>query len=371
MVRYTNPLHRPATPAQIKQINAYKAQKAAAFGGDYQAYLKSKRAPMSPTDRALYELRSSDVGDKDYEAEMILEDKFYKDADKKFWLANDEWFHPDGSRKYKDPADQAAWDAYAKKHNLKSSPATDKVKATTPVPAPALAPKEAPASTFQLPTLMAPPPGERHLLFNQGNVANNRNTYLNSAFGMPTGIPQRETNVVPMPNMNSPITQSRSQIPIYDANQRPQPTGIPMPSNLNRFYQQQAGAQQTPYAHLVDQHAAKINQRQGNPAGLNVGLAPFSYQGVGFNATPPNTYAGSKPIANPLATAIPGLRADIPQPLTQPSKLGVPVKRPNLLLNYFDEHGPAKRSGYSYGSAFNPLPRNLGKSGSEEYQFRK
>lgn len=353
MVNYTSALNRPPTPAQLQQINAFKARKAAAFGGDYQAYLDSKKVPMSPTERALDSLKRSSVGDKGYEAEQIVESSFYKNADKKFWAANPKYFHPDGRRKYSDPEDQAAWDRMQNKN--KPAVISQPPKVETPAPAP----KPAPTPAFQLPTMMAPPPGQRHLLFNGANFGGNRNSYLNSAFGgspafarQQQGLPIQQPlaqNVGPR-RMVDPVRRLQLQSSGMTNQNMQQPTGgIPMPSNLNRYYQLQAGNQQTPYAHLIDQHAKKINRRQGNAAGLNVGITPFSFNAAGFNAPVPQTDNSGNNLAYSGSY---GARL---------AQLMNKAKQNNMFpTSGFPKGNPADAR-FSFGSAFNPPSLNVSK----------
>lgn len=369
MVKYTKPMNRPATLAQIQKINAYKAQKAAAFGGDYQKYLESKRSPISPTQQALRELERSSVGDKDYEMDQILQSKYYQDADKKFWLANSEWFHPDGSRKYSDPADQAAWDRLQNKSPApKSQPAKVEPKIETSTPTPP------PQPTFQLPTMMAPPPGQRHLLFNSRTPGSRSQNYMNTAFGR-----------APATGQTIPTPQAFTRPSLYTAatNSTQQQTGgIPMPSNLNRFYALQNGAQQTPYSHLIDQHAAKINARNGNPAGLNVGGVPFNYQGGGFNAAPPTESAAlsgtpetsgmsSVPV---MSNSYQG-NDSVPMPSNINRFYQLQAGSQQTPYRYLmDAYARSKGRDYSYGSAFNPassLAGAYGRSANQQNQFFK
>lgn len=285
MVNYT-PIHnRKPTKKQLAQINAFKKRKAAAFGGDYQAYLKSKQPPLSPTKAALYSLKRSSTGDKDYERDLILSDPYLKKADKKFWRENDKWFNPDGSRRYSDPEDQKAWDRLQGKNIQKFQQ-----KATQKVAEPVVSqePKVAP---FQLPTMMAPIPGARHMLFNgygsnSGgiNSGGNRPAFMNSAFSNPVN-----TGATPIQNQNSgyvPPNQTGASIPR-------QAQGIPIPSNLNRFYALQAGAQQTPYANLITDHVLKTNVKRGNPKTLNTPINPYPFNGAGYGVTPPTSFGSA------------------------------------------------------------------------------
>ena len=286
MVNYT-PIHnRKPTKRQLAQINAHKKRQAAAFGGDYHAYLRSKQPPLSPTKTALRNLKNSSVGDKDYEREEILNDKFLHQADKKFWLENDDWFHPDGSRKYSDPEDQKAWDRLNGRNRntaVKTQPA--KVE-QAPVQ------RAEPAQpAFQLPTMMAPMPGQRHMLFNQQGFnaprSGNRSSFMTTAFSNPVHQAQPQA-------VNSPQTVQKQTNPHLAAllgqqqgpaaAQTAQMPQIAMPSNLNRFYALQAGAQQTPFAHLISDHVRNTNVKRGNPENLNATINPYPFLGAGYGS---------------------------------------------------------------------------------------
>lgn len=94
--------------AVLKDINEYKAGKAADFGGDYQKYLDSKRPPISPLQADIDEAYSNGEGDKDYQIDQL--NQFYQSAAGKakmqeFYKANPEWYTPDGKRIYKDQDD--------------------------------------------------------------------------------------------------------------------------------------------------------------------------------------------------------------------------------------------------------------------------
>ena len=107
----------------------------------------------------------------------------------------------------------------------------------------------------KMPQLMAPPPGQRHLLFN--GRAQNQNTlaqnYYNTAFG---------GNNQPQATMPERIIGRPAQF----APPPVQQPGLAMPSNLQTYFDIQNGAQRSPYSHLVDQHAEKL----GRPVQSNI-----------------------------------------------------------------------------------------------------
>lgn len=82
-------------------IEAFKKEKAAPYGGDYQAYIKATTPPSSPFEKALQNLYASGVGDQAYENEQLS--NFYNSGPGKkqmtdFYAANPKWYNSDGTR---------------------------------------------------------------------------------------------------------------------------------------------------------------------------------------------------------------------------------------------------------------------------------
>ena len=102
----------PEEAAALRQkIEAYKSEKAADFGGDYQKYLDSKRPPISPIDSAIQSIYNNSEGDKDYqidEANQYFQSPAGQKVMQDYWAANPEWFTPTGQRIYSDRDDLLA-----------------------------------------------------------------------------------------------------------------------------------------------------------------------------------------------------------------------------------------------------------------------
>lgn len=115
------------TSQEQQQLAAYQAEKAAAFGGDYQKYLESLRPPTSPYDAALESLQRSGAGDMSYEQDQLLQ--YYttgagKAAMDKYYANNPDWFTPDGQRVYKTQEQLNAISALAATGNNQVQPLT-------------------------------------------------------------------------------------------------------------------------------------------------------------------------------------------------------------------------------------------------------
>lgn len=275
MVKYIPHNQKLAKSASFQ--NALKKLKNGRTDEEYREYLKNKRAPTSPYQQALNALNSGDHGDRAYEEEQLSYQFQNNDALKKqmsdYYENNPNHFTSDGSRVHREQADVDAYIRMSRTGQVKPytaaairkmegwgldlsamKPSVKKAPAVTEV-----IPVEEKTPAYQeyldgLPQMMAPPPGERHMLFalkNRPKYLSSRDNYLNSAFDI---SPEQK---------QMPAKQEHPGFDFYGAmaaNAAP----VQMPySNVERYNAYQLGAPRTPYDELINHRSAEIQKLMG------------------------------------------------------------------------------------------------------------
>ena len=271
MVKYTKPWQRPAAKARTR--SAIAKLRGGRSAEEYRRYLDKNRAPLTPSQRELnsYDYFASD--DDRLAIEEIENDPSWAAKDAAFKRANPEYWDKDGNRVFQ-PGSSGY--KYQQQQLAKKQAAQRAIAAKIKPPVQKAPPP--PQYNPNLPAMLAPPPGQRHLLFGaqlpqQNTVQNN---YLNTAFG---------AGYAPQQPAHPHGTLAPNQIPSNT---------IQMPSNLARYYALQNGAPRTPFGNLLRGREGEVNRILGTNQAYQNPQATYAQRKPGFVTPYQRAYYGGQ-----------------------------------------------------------------------------
>lgn len=271
MAKYTHPWQRPVAKGRLQtQLATLRGGRSAE---EYGKYLDKNRAPLTPKQRELnsYDYWASD--DDRLAIDQIEHDPSWAAKDIAFKKANPEYWDSDGKRVFQ-PGSSGY--KYQQAQRAKQQTQQPSIAAKAPIPAQqALAPQQ---YNPNLPQMMAPPPGQRHLLFGAQQPQQNavQKNYMRTAFG--AGAPPQQ----PVAPQVTPVN-----------NQNPT-NAIQMPSNLARYYAIQNGAPRTPFGDQLRAREGEVNQILGNKQGYQNPQAAYAQRGPSYVTPYQRAYYGGQ-----------------------------------------------------------------------------